>query len=144
MDSTTTQFPCSKQKREHTNLLRGHEIAARSIKTPAFSYACLHFLSDSTSQTDPDAITVRSHLSSALTQFLGLSGAAIAVDILKVEGGECWVRVAREDLGAFVAAVGGWTGADERGERLSWRVKTSGNWLNVLVAGRKTDIIWDG
>jgi ribonuclease P/MRP protein subunit POP8 len=144
MDSITTPFSGSKQKQEHTNHLKGHEIASRFIKTPAFSYACLHFLSDSTCQTDPDAITVRSHLSSALTQFLGLSGAAIPVDILKLEGGECWVRVAREDLGTFVAAVGGWAGANESGERLGWRVKTSGNWLNVLVAGRKTEIIWDG
>jgi ribonuclease P/MRP protein subunit POP8 len=143
MDSTITCLAGSKQKRQHTDILKGHEITAQTIKTPAFSYACLHLVSESAYPTDLDAITVRSHLASALTQLLGLSGAAIPIDILKLEGGECWIRVAREDLGPVVAAVGGWAGATEIGGRLGWRVKTSGNWLNALVAGRKTGIIWD-
>ena len=106
-------------------------------------------MTSSPPQTTLDEITVRSYLTSALTQFLGLSGAAISVDILKVEaaegkkvddGGEVWVRVPREDLAPFLAAVGGWVG---EGGKVGWRVKGSGNWLSELVGGKDGERIWN-
>lgn len=109
-----------------------YEIQSRTIRSPPFAYMriSLRSLSSSTSSTVLDELTVRSHLTSALTQFLGLHGSAIAVDILKVEGAECWIRVPREDLSAVGAAVGGWVG-----EGVGWRVEGKGNWLSSLVGG---------
>jgi len=128
---------------------RGHQISTVIIKTPPFSYAHLALITSSPSITTLDEITVRSYLTSALTQFLGLSGAAISIDILKVEGtdgkklvtaGDVWLRVPREDLAPFLAAVGGWVG---EGGKVGWRVKGSGNWLSALVGGRDEERIWN-
>ena len=82
----------------------------------------------------------------ALTQFLGLSGSAISVDILKVEGREAWIRLPREDLSPVVAAVGGWVGEsdDNRIGRVGWKVKSSGNWLSTLVGENEVEKIWSG
>ena len=144
--STTTSTSALKRKQPPA---RGHQISHMVIKTPPFSYAYLSLMTSSPPQTTLDEITVRSYLTSALTQFLGLSGAAISVDILKVEaaegkkvddGGEVWVRVPREDLAPFLAAVGGWVG---EGGKVGWRVKGSGNWLSALVGGRDEERIWN-
>jgi ribonuclease P/MRP protein subunit POP8 len=122
---------------------RGHEITSLTIKTPPFSYACLELQTASTSPSPSflDALTIRAHLTSALTQFLGLSGSAISVDILKIEGRECWVRVPRGDLAVFVAAVGGWVGSGEGGS-VGWRVRGKGNWLGGLVSRRREEGVW--
>ena len=129
----------SKDKRKRE---RGHEITSRMIKAPPFSYAHLELTSTSTatSMRTLDEITIRSYLNSALTQFLGLSGAAITVDILKTEANECWVRVPRQDLSPFLAGVGGWIG--EHGA-VGWRVRSSGNWLSALVGNKDVEKIWN-
>ncbi|MCJ1416301.1 hypothetical protein MMC32_002636 [Xylographa parallela] len=75
-----------------------------------------------------DAITARTYLTAALTQFLGLTGTAIAIDILKVEGRDCWLRVAREDGAAVERAVVAWAG-----EGVAWRIRGVGGWLGGLV-----------
>ncbi|TVY22464.1 hypothetical protein LHYA1_G009021, partial [Lachnellula hyalina] len=89
----------TKRKQEYS---RGHEITSLTIKTPPFAYAHLELQSSAyaapPSSPSIDALTIRAHLTSALTQFLGLSGSAISVDVLKIEGRECWVRVPRGDL----------------------------------------------
>ncbi len=91
---------------------------------------------------DLDSLTVRSHIMSALTQFLGVTGSAISVDILKVEGTECWIRVPREDLSPILAALGGWVGGSETEGKVGWRTKGSGNWLSVLVGESGKESIW--
>jgi ribonuclease P/MRP protein subunit POP8 len=126
-----TPTPSTKHK---SNNHRGHEITSITIKTPPFSYA---HLSLQTTTTSPvlDEPTINIYLTSALKQFLGLSGTAVAsnVDILKVEGNECWVRVPRGDLSVFLAAVGGWIGGGGgEGNGVSWWVRGSGNWLSAL------------
>jgi ribonuclease P/MRP protein subunit POP8 len=121
---------------------KSHEITTRTIKTPAFSYACLELISDQPSKIELDNLTVRSYLTAALTQFLGITGSAISVDILKVDGKETWIRVPREDLRAVVAAVGGWVGGRQNDIKVGWRVRKSGNWLGSLVGGRSVDDIW--
>lgn len=142
--------PKSKPKQKHPPD-RGYETSTVYIKTPPFSYVHLSLITPSPSQeaNTLDEITVRSYLTSALTQFLGISGSAISVDILKVEGtdekkvdvgGEVWVRVPREDLAPFLAAVGGWVG---EGGKVGWSIKGSGNWLSSLVGNRDVARIWN-
>jgi ribonuclease P/MRP protein subunit POP8 len=131
--------PEQKQKTYH----RGHDITVKTIAAPSFSYVCLELVSDAASGTSLDELTVRTYIASALVQFLGLTGSSISVDILKVEGKECWIRVPREDLSPVVAAVGGWVGGNEAEGRVGWRVQASGNWLSVLVADRGVERLWD-
>jgi len=121
---------------------RGHEIITRTIKIPAFSYAYLELISDPPSKSPLDDLTIRSYLTSAFTRFLGLTGAAIPVDILKVEARECWIRVPREDLSAVIAAVGGWVEGNEKTGHVRWRVRRSGNWLGSLVGSRDLEKVW--
>lgn len=127
---------------------KGHEISTRTIKNPPFSYVCLELISDgaAAAATAPllDNLTVRSYLTSGLNQFLGLTGAAISVDILKVEDNECWIRVPREDLRAVIAATGQWIGTAEGNCKVGWRLKASGNWLGSLVGSQGLQNCWRG
>lgn len=118
-------------------------ITSKTITAPPFSYVCLELVSDGAVGSALDELTVRTYITSALTQFLGLTGSAISVDILKVQGKECWIRVPREDLSPVVAAVGGWVGGNDSEGRVGWKVKASGNWLSVLVADREAENLWD-
>jgi len=136
MSDTTT----NKRKQKQA---KGHEINTKTIKTPPFSYACLELISDSTTDIQLDDITIRSHVTAALTRFLGVAGSAISVDILKAEGQECWVRVPREDLSPFLAAMGGWVGGNDTDGKVGWRVKARGNWLSSLVGKQGVERIWN-
>lgn len=144
MEVETTTYPSSTSQ-YHTKSHRGHDITTKTIKTPQFSYACLQLISETTASIDTslDAVTVRSYLGSALTQFLGITGSAISIDILKVEGDECWVRVLREDLSPLLAAVGGWVGGPKGEGKIGWRVKGSENWLSVLIAQGEESHVWN-
>jgi ribonuclease P/MRP protein subunit POP8 len=123
---------------------KGHEITSRTIRTPHFSYAYLELISDPPAKISLDDLSIRSYLTAAFTQFLGLTGSAISVDILKVVERECWIRVSREDLSAVVAAVGGWVGSSEGDRRVAWIVRGSGNWLGSIVRGRGIEKLWTG
>lgn len=118
-------------------------ITSKTITTPPFSYICLELISDMAARIKADEITVRTYITSALTQFLGLTGSAISVDILKVQGKESWIRVPREDLSPVVAALGGWFGENETEGGVGWKVKASGNWLGVLIAEREAETLWE-
>ncbi|KAJ4425308.1 hypothetical protein N0V82_000118 [Gnomoniopsis sp. IMI 355080] len=117
-----------------------HEIYSTTVKTPPHAYAHLQVIRP----TDPDIVLdeliLRQHLTAALRQFLGVTGMGIAVDILKVSGAECWVRVPREDLGAFTSAVTAWVGA---GSTSGFRICAAGNWLGALVGRHNQKTIWD-
>jgi ribonuclease P/MRP protein subunit POP8 len=140
-DTSTNAVPSSKRKQRQP---KGHEITTKTIKTPPFSYAWLELISESTTETRLDEITIRSYLTAAFTQFLGISGSAISVDILKVEGEECWLRIPREDLNPALAAVGGWIGGRDGESKVGWRVKGRGNWLSSLVGKQGVEKIWSG
>lgn len=142
LESDTTMADQPGTKRKHDKLVKGHEITTKTIKIPPFSYAHLQLISDSDNIKDLDSLTVRSHITATLTQFLGVTGSAISVDILKVEGAECWIRVPREDLSSVVAALGGWVGGKENEDKVGCRVKGSGNWLSILVGERGREGIW--
>ncbi len=131
-------------KRKATKTAKGHEITSITIKTPPFSYACLELLSDPPSNTPLDDLTVRTYLTSAFSQFLGLTGAAIPIDVLKVEDRRCWIRVPREDHGAVIASIGGWVGGSEKNGKVAWRVRASGNWLGSLVRSLDVEKLWTG
>jgi ribonuclease P/MRP protein subunit POP8 len=138
-DISMNEAPSSKRKQRQP---KGHEISTKTIKTPPFSYAWLELISESTTEIKLDEITVRSHLTAAFTQFLGLTGSAISVDILKVEGRECWLRIPREDMNPALAAVGGWIGGRDGESKFGWRVKARGNWLSSLVGKQGVEKIW--
>lgn len=100
-----------------------------TIRKPPFSYLHLTLLAPAT--TVFDLLTARAHLTSALNQFLGVTGTAIPVDFLKIEGRDVWVRVPREDGAAVMGAISGWVG----GEGVAWRIREKGDWLGAVVAG---------
>jgi len=103
--------------------------------------------SQSQSQSQPqsqplDEITLRTYLTASLTQYLGLTGAAIPIDILKVDGprNEGWLRLLREDESAVIAALAQWVG---RGGVVV-RVRGRGSWLGGLVDAGGGDGNGDG
>ena len=79
-----------------------------------------------------DMITARTNLDSALQQYLGLSGTAIPIDLLKVEGRDVWIRLPREDGSAVQGCLSQWTGRDGS---VTWRIKAKANVLGQLAAG---------
>lgn len=115
---------------------------------------------DASSPQSLDALSARTYLSSALSQFLGLTGTAIPIDILKIENKaatsstdqktlasnyDCaWVRVPREDSAAVVAALSSWIGGSGSGNgsgaNVAWRVCAKGNYLGALVSGSGGDL----
>lgn len=117
-----------------------------------------------------DSITARTYLTSALTQFLGLMGSSIGIDILKISDGGSdhvssdqalaagnknqnktdhpllWIRVPRDDAPAVVAALSSWVGGNGSGEsatgngNVSWRICAKGNFLAAIVNGSGEDL----
>ncbi|KAJ0388158.1 hypothetical protein COL922a_000789 [Colletotrichum nupharicola] len=113
---------------------RSHELLTCTIKTPPFSYAQLELVSDASRVSD---ITPLDNL-----QFLGATGSAIPIDILKVEDRECWLRVPRQDLSPFAAAVTAWAGVSEQGDRRTLRVKQCSDYLGAMVGANGQDKLW--
>lgn len=106
-----------------------------TIRNPPYTYLHLILLTStpaSSSQPPLDLLTARTYLTSALSQYLGLTGTAIPIDFLNVEGQSVWIRVPREDGVALVGALSQWVGKE--GD-VSWRVKAKGEWLGSVVAG---------
>ncbi|KAK5086236.1 hypothetical protein LTR70_000022 [Exophiala xenobiotica] len=89
-------------------------------------------------QLELDEITVLSHLTSALSQYLGLTGTAIPVDILKVQALEAWIRLPIEDERAVVAALSQWVGKGG----VTLRVLGRGSWLGGLQRGIDDAKFW--
>ncbi|KIW75634.1 hypothetical protein Z517_10376 [Fonsecaea pedrosoi CBS 271.37] len=110
-----------------------------TLRNPPYSYFHLH-LHTIPLHTDQalDEITLRSYLSAALQQYLGLTGGAIPVDILKVEGSDAWIRVPSDDEVAVTAAVSQWVGV--RGVSLA--IVARGSWLGGVVAKGATKGLW--
>ncbi|KAA8572482.1 hypothetical protein MFRU_003g02970 [Monilinia fructicola] len=122
----------------------GHEHKAITIRAPPFSYIHLELQTSSLKKLQLDDITAKSYITSALTQFLGLHGSAIPIDILKTGGKDVWIRIMREDASAVVAALGGWVkGMGNGDEQVGWRVKGRGNWLGGLVGEADVEGVWN-
>ncbi|KAH8821684.1 hypothetical protein F5884DRAFT_98465 [Xylogone sp. PMI_703] len=127
---------------EQQKSTRGHVISSTTIKAPPYSYACLELTTQVSKNIILDELTVRTYITAALTRYLGLTGSAISIDILKVDGKECWIRMPREDLSPVIAAVGGWVGTNGADGQVGWRVRASGNWLGILIGNRAAEEIW--
>ena len=114
-----------------------------TIKYPTFAYLHLTILDSNTmfrqpnTQPDVDIITARTHITSALDQFLGITGTAIPIDFLKIEHADVWIRIPREDLVAVTGALGQWV---SRNGELSWMIKNRGEWLGGVIAGDGRDL----
>lgn len=110
---------------------------------------------DNDSTTPLDALTARTYLSSALSQYLGVTGTSISIDILKIEhntpssaqqapsqtlkGDQIWIRIPCDDAAAVVAALSSWVGGSN-GANFAWRVLAKGNFLGALAAGSGADL----
>lgn len=109
------------------------------IKTPDFTYVQLQLSHDGPNTPHLDEIQVKSYCNAALRQFLGLTGMAILVDILKVTDTECWLRIPREDVSSFLAAMTAFKGVQDKETQYLLRVKQHSNWLGTMVGTDNID-----
>lgn len=116
---------------------KSHEIYSTTIRNPTYAYAHLELVT--TQNVLLDELQIRSYLTSALKQFLGATGSGMPIDILKVQGKESWVRVPRQDLGAFAAALTAWSGS---GASTGFVVRAAGDWLGALVGRHDQRRLW--
>ncbi|KAI3400201.1 hypothetical protein diail_4086 [Diaporthe ilicicola] len=116
---------------------KSREIYSTTIKNPTYAYAHLELITSSDLLLDH--LQIRSYLTSALKQFLGATGSGMPIDILKMQGKECWVRVPRQDLGAFAAALTAWTGS---GTSVGFVIRAAGDWLGALVGRHDQSRFW--
>ncbi|KAJ5104494.1 hypothetical protein NUU61_001841 [Penicillium alfredii] len=130
-------------------------------RNPPWTYLKLRLIPQPGSTPPPpvDALSARTYLTSALLQFLGLTGTSISVDILKIQHGSpmpaanihsvaagqplgprrwdtVWIRVPREDAAAVIAALSSWIGSGGNGASTSiaWMVCGKANFLGALVS----------
>jgi ribonuclease P/MRP protein subunit POP8 len=105
-----------------------------TLRSAPYTYLHLSVIDvvQAVSRAPLDAVTARTYLTSALSQYLGLTGAAVPIDILKVTNPHIWIRVPKEDASAVVVAVGQWANAQLG---VSLKVEARGEWLGGLVAG---------
>ncbi|TRX96247.1 hypothetical protein FHL15_002971 [Xylaria flabelliformis] len=122
---------------------KSYELAKSVIKAPPYSYAHLELFSAESAKTEElDALQVRSYCTAALKQFLGVTGMAIPLDILKVEGQSCWLRLPRDHLGAFAAAITAWQGTNLDGISSTFRLRGCSDWLGALVGQQDEQKLW--
>ncbi|KAK4962422.1 hypothetical protein LTR10_000048 [Elasticomyces elasticus] len=121
--ASTTASAKKKRKRKRTP--KNQVLSQLTISDPPWSYLHLqHLISTGPATTNLDAVTAHLQITAALTQFLGLHGAAIPIDILKTECAEVWIRIPAQDHSTLLVAVGGWVSGKGEG----WRVKGSSSW----------------
>jgi ribonuclease P/MRP protein subunit POP8 len=122
---------------------KSYELAKSVIKAPPYSYAHLELFNAVPANTaELDALQVRSFCTAALKQFLGVTGMAIPLDILKVEGQGCWLRLPRDDLGAFTASITAWQGTTQDGVHSILRIRGCSDWLGALVGQQDEQRLW--
>ncbi|SPQ21683.1 a356e798-efae-405f-97eb-44d48a4f8a85 [Thermothielavioides terrestris] len=153
-----------------TSTSKTRTLTTATLKNPPFAYAHLSLASPppalsnpatttTTTTTPPllDALQVRAYLTAALRQFLGATGAGMAIDILLVRGGSAWVRVPREDLPAFAAGVtafgglpsssasagsGAGAGAGAGTGTMLLQLRACGDWLGSLIGRDEEAALW--
>jgi ribonuclease P/MRP protein subunit POP8 len=109
-----------------------HTTRTQTLASP-FSYALLELVTDGPQDIHLDNILVKSYCTAALKQFLGLTGQAIPIDVLKAESKACWLRMPKEDLGSFSAAITAYRGVSEGDTRYILRMKKCSDWLGLLT-----------
>jgi ribonuclease P/MRP protein subunit POP8 len=122
---------------------KSHELVKSVIKASPYSYAHLEFYNAGPHTPEElDILQVRSFCTAALKQFLGATGMAMPLDILKLEGRSCWLRLPREDLGAFAAAITSWQGTVQDNICSTFRIRGCSDWLGALVGQRDEQGLW--
>lgn len=125
-------------------LEKSYDILTCTLKSTPFSYVHLQLTTaDATSDPELDNLQLKAYCTSALRQFLGLTGAAVAVDILKVDGAHGWVRVPRPDQSVFAAAVTAWRGEAEGDDLRVLRVVQCSDFLGSMVGHDGQDRLWN-
>ncbi|RMY60782.1 hypothetical protein D0863_11491 [Hortaea werneckii] len=120
----TTQASSPPDKKKRKRATKNRILSQFTMRSPPWSYIHLQHLTPPGSEAKVDAVTAHLHLTASLSQFLGVHGTAISVDIIKLEGKDVWIRVPNQDSSAVIAAAGGWTSSKGEG----WRVKGSSSW----------------
>ncbi|EKJ72261.1 hypothetical protein NXS19_012552 [Fusarium pseudograminearum] len=131
---------------QEKGLEKSHDILTCTIKEPPFSYAHLELVTDvpsSSSSVTLDDLSLKSYCTTALRQFLGTTGAAVSIDILKVENNHAWVRIPRPDLGSFAAAITAWRGTSDNGEQVSLQLRQCSDWLGAMVGADGQNRLWN-
>lgn len=175
---TQPQQPTQQQQPKKTTPPSStRELTTCTIKQPPFSYVHLSAVDSELAggpQGTPaieieniDPLQVRSYCTAALQQFLGETGASIVPDILLIQrkqgqdkkrsrNGQAaidiYLRLAREDLTTFAAAItafpGLWakstaaSGNGDKRQRLLLQVQSCGDWLGSLVGKSEEGDIW--
>lgn len=139
----TSQPGTQKSIFQRKDLSRSHDILTCTINAPAFSYAHLELVSDGDLPVELDNLQAKSYCVVALRQFLGLTGMAVSLDVLKVEGSHCWLRVPRPDLGSFAAAITAWRGPGDGGVPCVLQIRQCSDWLGAMVGSDGQDELWN-
>ena len=77
-----------------------------------------------------------------MTQFLGVTGAAIQIDSLHLDGDEAWLRLPRIEAKRFRAAVSGYVGGASDRRRVGFRTVGFSDFLMGLVGRKAEAAIW--
>ena len=121
------------EKASSKDLREGHRH--RTLSNLPYTYFHLSLITSAASNNaliPLDVLMARTYMTSALQQYLGLTGTAIPVDILKHDGNDVWIRMPREDSQAVQGALSQWVGKDGN---VSWQIKGQSDFLGILSAG---------
>jgi ribonuclease P/MRP protein subunit POP8 len=132
----TPDSPSTTPQTSRPNASKIHHTA--TLRSPTWTYFHISLYTTTPSEIPLDALTVRRYITSALSRSFGLTGSAIPVDILKLEGDELWIRVPLDDAMAVHESLSSWVGAEGGGVR--WVVKGRDEWLVRLVGGDGQDL----
>ncbi|KAH7073699.1 hypothetical protein BKA63DRAFT_604030 [Paraphoma chrysanthemicola] len=158
-----SQTPSKKRKRKDE---KPHILHQSTFRRPEWTYLHLTLITPSltttskpTTATDTapsptalDPLTVSPLLTQPLSQYLGTTGAAVPIDILKTGGRDVWIRVPRQDARALRASLSSWVGScdvesvpgvefseEGRRVRVAWRVVGESGTVGGCVLGGKGD-----
>lgn len=138
----STQAPASNAQPTQSRQ-KGHELITSTIRSNKWGYVHLKLVPNNhTTHLELDNLQAKLLCTSALTQFLGISGKAMPIDILKVERAEFWIRLQAQDLPRFNAAVSATQELIMGDERCSLCIIGCSEWLGALVNQDSQPTLW--
>lgn len=122
----------------------GHHISmSTTLRSNRWAYVRLQVQPEGhTKKHELDILEARSFCSTALNQYLGISGGAISIDMLKVDGCEFWIRIPSNALTRFNAAVASWNGPMIGDKKYTMMVVGYSEWLGTLISEFEWERIW--